>query len=64
MLIKDNQGEEVIPETMQLIAGRTGQEYNRRKKRKGAFKTQGQGDVAGSRGGEWDLRVTRIGSTL
>ena len=37
LLIKDDQGEEVIPQTMQLIAGRTGQEYNRRKDRKGAF---------------------------
>jgi len=37
LLIKDDQGEEVIPQTMQLIAGRTGQEYNRRKSRKGAY---------------------------
>jgi hypothetical protein len=28
---------QVMPRTMQLIAGRTGQEYNQRKKRKGAF---------------------------
>jgi len=27
----------VIPQSLQLIAGRTGQEYNQRKKRKGAF---------------------------
>jgi len=27
----------VIPQAMQLIAGRTGQEYNRRKNRKGTF---------------------------
>lgn len=32
--IKDDKGEEVIPRTMQLIAGRTGQEYNQRKDRK------------------------------
>jgi putative transposase len=29
--------EKTIPKSIQLIAGRTGQEYNRRKKRKGAF---------------------------
>jgi len=28
---------EIIPRAMQLVAGRTGQEYNRRKARKGAF---------------------------
>mgnify|MGYP002066177361 FL=1 len=27
----------IIPKSIQLIAGRTGREYNRRKKRKGAF---------------------------
>ncbi len=37
LIVKNNQGEEVIPQTMQLIAGRTGQEYNQRKKRKGAY---------------------------
>ena len=30
-------GSESIPKSIQLLAGRTGQEYNRRKKRKGAF---------------------------
>ncbi|KKL06981.1 hypothetical protein LCGC14_2590590 [marine sediment metagenome] len=30
-------GREVIPKSIQLIAGRTAQEYNQRKKRKGAF---------------------------
>jgi hypothetical protein len=30
-------GKGVIPESMQLVAGRTGQEYNLRKSRKGAF---------------------------
>ena len=30
-------GQEVIPQTMQLVARRTGQEYNLRKNRKGAF---------------------------
>ena len=37
LLIKDGPKAEVIPQTMQLIAGRTGQEYNRRKNRRGAF---------------------------
>ena len=29
----------VIPNSMQLVAGRTGQEYNQRKNRKGAYQT-------------------------
>ncbi|MCP4338070.1 MAG: transposase [Desulfobulbaceae bacterium] len=36
MLVVDT-GEETIPRSLQLIAGRTAQEYNIRKKRKGAF---------------------------
>ena len=36
LLVVDG-GHEVIPKTMQLIAGRTAQEYNLRKTRKGAF---------------------------
>ena len=36
LLVLDT-GERVIPESMQLIAGRTAQEYNFRKKRRGAF---------------------------
>ena len=36
LLIKDS-GPNVIAESMQLIAGRTGQEYNQRKTRHGAF---------------------------
>lgn len=36
LLVKDT-GESVIPRSMQLIAGRTGQEYNNRKGRKGAY---------------------------
>ncbi len=36
MLVVDT-GEDVIPQSLQLIAGRTAQEYNIRKKRKGAF---------------------------
>ena len=35
LLVKDGQEREVIPETIQLVAGRTGQEYNQRKNRKG-----------------------------
>ena len=30
-------GKDVIPQSMQLVAGRTGQEYNQRKNRNGAF---------------------------
>ena len=37
LVILDNKGERVIPEAIQLIAGRTGQGYNQRKSRKGAF---------------------------
>jgi REP element-mobilizing transposase RayT len=36
LLVKDT-GENVIAESMQLIAGRTAQEYNERKGKKGAF---------------------------
>ena len=37
LVIHDNKGEAVVPKTVQLVAGRTGQEYNQRKERKGAF---------------------------
>ena len=37
LLVKDSGGADTIPSAMQLIAGRTGQEYNQRKGRKGAF---------------------------
>lgn len=36
LLVKDT-GDNVIAKSMQLIAGRTAQEYNQRKKRKGAY---------------------------
>ena len=36
LLVKDT-GKDVIPKSMQLIAGRTAQEYNQRKNRKDAF---------------------------
>jgi putative transposase len=36
LLVRDS-GEQVIAQSMQLIAGRTAQEYNQRKARKGAF---------------------------
>lgn len=36
LLVKDT-GRQVIPQSMQLIAGRTAQEYNQRKGRQGAF---------------------------
>jgi len=37
LLVVDAGGREVVPNSIQLIAGRTGQEYNQRKKRNGAF---------------------------
>ena len=37
LLVADTGDRDVIPNSMQLIAGRTGQEYNQRKDRKGAF---------------------------
>ena len=37
LLVMDSNERTGIPRSMQLIAGRTGQEYNQRKRRKGAF---------------------------
>ena len=37
LLAYDSSGQDAIPRSMQLVAGRTGQEYNVRKRRKGAF---------------------------
>ncbi len=37
LLVYDNTGRDAIPKLIQLIAARTGQEYNLRKQRKGAF---------------------------
>jgi len=37
LIVYDKDGGETIPKSIQLLAGRTGQEYNQRKKRKGAF---------------------------
>ena len=37
LLLFDNGGNNVIPDSIKLVAGRTGQEYNLRKNRKGAF---------------------------
>ena len=37
ILVADDGGRDVIPNSMQLVAGRTGQEYNQRKDRKGAY---------------------------
>ena len=37
LLVVDGSERDTIPRSMQLIAGRTGQEYNKRKHRKGAF---------------------------
>ena len=37
LLVFDNGGRNVIPDSIKLVAGRTGQEYNVRKNRTGAF---------------------------
>jgi len=37
LLVLDEKESDVIPQSIKLVAGRTGQEYNLRKKRKGAF---------------------------
>ncbi|KPK19930.1 MAG: transposase [Nitrospira bacterium SG8_3] len=37
LLVVDNGKRDVIPKSMKLVAGRTGQEYNQRKNRKGAY---------------------------
>ena len=37
MLVLDEEGRDVIPQSIKLVAGRTAQEYNLRKNRKGAF---------------------------
>jgi len=37
LLVADDKGRDVIPDSIKLIAGRTGQEFNQRKARKGAY---------------------------
>ncbi len=37
LLVSDNGNRDTIPKSMQLVAGQVGQEYNRRKKRHGAY---------------------------
>jgi putative transposase len=37
LLVFDAEGRDVIPQSIKLIAGRTGQEYNSQKNRKGIF---------------------------
>jgi len=37
LLVLDEAGQVVIPKSIKLVAGRTAQEYNKRKRRKGAF---------------------------
>lgn len=37
LIMTDVKGKDLIPQTMQLVAGGTGQEYNQRKDRNGAF---------------------------
>jgi hypothetical protein len=36
-MVSDSGERDTIPKSIQLIAGRTGQKYNQRKSRKGAF---------------------------
>jgi putative transposase len=37
LIVKDDSDKKIIPQAVGLVAGRTAQEYNRRKRRKGAF---------------------------
>jgi putative transposase len=37
LIVKDDGDRNVIPQSIGLVAGRAGQEYNRRRQRKGAF---------------------------
>jgi putative transposase len=37
LLVVDDGERDIIPKSIQLVAGRTGQEYNERKGRKGAY---------------------------
>ena len=37
LLVVDDGSRDVIPSSIKLVAGRTGQEYNQRKGRRGAF---------------------------
>lgn len=37
LLVSDDGDRDTIPKSMQMVAGQTGQEYNRRKKRQGAY---------------------------
>ena len=37
LLVYSTENREVTPRSIQLVAGRTGQQYNQRKNRKGAF---------------------------
>ena len=41
LFVVDDGNREVIPKSIQLVAGRTGQEYNQRKLRDGAFWEEG-----------------------
>jgi len=51
LLVADDKGQNVIPSSIQLIAGRTGQEFNQRKGRKGAGPTPTTYDPVVSREG-------------
>jgi putative transposase len=37
LLVYDREGRDVIPDSLQLVAGRSGQLYNQRKQRQGAY---------------------------
>lgn len=37
LLVADDKGRDIIPDSLKLIAGRTGQEFNKREARKGAY---------------------------
>lgn len=37
LIVKDDAERNIIPQSIGLVAGRTAQEYNRRKRRKGTF---------------------------
>ena len=66
----DGGGRDVIPKSIQLVAGRTGQKYNERKRRKGAFWEDRYHATAVENGGHLrqclvyiDLNMVRAGVT-
>jgi putative transposase len=55
LLVVDDGDQNTVAKSMQLVAGRSGQEYNERKKRKGAY-WQGRYHAAAIESGEHLLR--------